>query len=588
MKHKRAVDLEMNHRGRYRAGLVPRVNTRVSIGCPPSILVLMCVFLIQGLAGEETHTPGTTLFKKILPSTSGIGWVHENAMSEERYLPETLGPGCAFFDYDNDGWVDVYLVQYGPSDFYTPEKPLSNALYRNNGDGTFSNVTKQAGVSGGHFGMGVAAADYDNDGDTDLHITAYGRSILYGNQGNGTFRDITLKSGLEASGWTTSSVWFDYDNDGKLDLFLCSFVRYSLDDLVLCGNNLLGRNYYCIPTKFEPTPSLLFRNNGDGTFTEVGYKSDIGRSMGKALGVVATDINNDRLMDLFVANDTVQNFLFINRGNDQWEEVGFSSEVGFSLNGKARSGMGVDAADFNDDGWQDLFVANVDQEMFALYQNEGDESFRDLSHPNQVAQATRLLSGWGLKFLDFDVDGDVDLFLANGHPDDMVDSYALQVTYEMPLLLFENVNGRLFDISQQAGAVFAEWFPARGLSVGDYDNDGRVDILVANNGREPILLKNMWGPENHWIGLKLVGKTCNRDGIGALIRWSVDGVVKGRLKTSGGSYLASHDQREVLGLGKVPKLDWIEIHWPAPSSRVQRFTDLPVDAYLTLTEGEVE
>ncbi len=546
------------------------------------------MLLIGDLNGGESDPPNTPLFKKIPPSTSGVVWVHENAMSEERYLPETLGPGCAFFDYDNDGWVDLYLVQYGPSDLYTPQKPVSSALYKNNGDGTFSDVTKKAGVAGRHFGMGAAAADYDNDGDTDLHVTAYGNAILYENRGDGTFRDVTEHSGLAAPGWTTSSAWFDYDNDGRLDLFLCSFVRYSLDVLVLCGNNLLGRNYYCIPTNFEPTPSLLFRNNGDGTFTEVGHKSDIGRSMGKALGVVTTDINNDRLMDLFVANDTVQNFLFANRGNDQWEEIGFSSEVGFSLNGKARSGMGVDAADFDQDGWQDLFVANVDQEMFALYQNQQDELFRDLSHPNQIAQATRLLSGWGLKFLDFDVDGDIDLFLANGHPDDMIDSYSLQVTYEMPFVLFENVDGRLRDISKRAGPVFAEKFPARGLTVGDFNNDGRVDIVVANNGREPVVLKNNWGADHHWIGLRLVGKTGNRDGIGALIRWSVDGVVRSRLKISGGSYLASHDQREVLGLGKVAKLDWVEIRWPAPSSEVQRFEDLPVDAYVTLTEGETE
>lgn len=512
--------------------------------------------------------------------------MHENAMSPERYLPETLGPGCSFFDYDNDGLVDLYLVQYGPSDFYTPKKPLTNALYRNNGDGTFSDTTDKAGVSGGNFGMGATAADYDNDGDSDLYITAYGRPILYQNQGNGTFKDVTENAGLDFSGWTTSATWFDSNNDGWLDLFLCSFVRYSLDDLVLCGSNELGRNYYCIPTNFEPTPSLLFRNNGNGTFTEVGRGSDIGRSMGKALGVVATDINNDRLMDLFVANDTVQNFLFANRGNDQWEEIGFSSEVGFSLNGKARSGMGVDAADFNEDGWQDLFVANVDQEMFALYRNEKEELFRDLSHPNQVAQSTRLLSGWGLKFIDFDVDGDMDLFLANGHPDDMVNSYSLQVTYEMPLLLFENVNGQYRDISQRAGSIFKEKFPSRGLTVGDYNNDGRVDIVVANNGQEPILLKNKWGKGNHWIGLKLVGRLCNRDAIGALIRWSVKGVVRSRLKTSGGSYLASHDHREILGLGNTDDLDWIEVQWPAPSSRVQMFKDLPVDTYLTLTEGE--
>ena len=557
----------------------------VSSTRPPRLpLLFLAAFLTFALSASATATPRTDLFTKIPSSSSGIVWVHENAMSEMRHLPETLGPGCAFFDYDNDGWMDLYLVNYGPSDFFAPAKSLSNALYRNNGDGTFSDVTSKASVAAGSFGMGAAAADYDNDGDADLYVTAYGRAILYENQGDGTFSDVTRRAGLAAPGWTTSAAWFDYDGDGWLDLFVCSFVKYQVDNPVRCGNNQLGKNYYCIPTFFEPTPSLLFRNNGDGTFAEVGAKTDVGRSLGKALGVVATDINNDRRMDLFVANDTVQNFLFVNRGDGRWDEVGFLAEVGFSANGKARSGMGVDAADYDQDGRQDLFVANVDQEMFALYRNQGNELFRDLSHPNQVAQSTRLLSGWGLKFLDFDVDGDMDLFLANGHPDDMIASYSLQVTYAMPLLLFENVDGRFRDISKGAGAVFAEKYPARGMTVGDVDNDGRVDVLVANNGQAPVLLRNRWGAGNHWIGLKLVGKNCNRDAVGALIRWSADGLVRSRLKTSGGSYLASHDPREVLGLGQADKLDWVEVQWPAPSNRVQRFEDLPVDTYVTLNE----
>ena len=558
----------------------------VSSSAAPSRLprLFLAAFLALGSGASGTTAPKTDLFTKIPPASSGIAWVHENAMSEMRHLPETLGPGCAFFDYDNDGWMDLYLVNYGPSDFFAPERPLGNALYRNNGDGTFSDVTRQAGVAAGSFGMGAAAADYDNDGDADLYVTAYGRAILYENQGDGTFRDTTRDAGLAAPGWTTSAAWFDHDGDGWLDLFVCSFVKYQVDNPVRCGNNKLGKNYYCIPTFFEPTPSLLFRNNGDGSFAEVGLKSDIGRSLGKALGVVATDINNDRRMDLFVANDTVQNFLFVNRGDGRWDEIGFLAEVGFSANGKARSGMGVDAADYDQDGRQDLFVANVDQEMFALYRNQGNELFRDLSHPNQVARSTRLLSGWGLKFLDFDLDGDVDLFLANGHPDDMIASYSLQVTYAMPLLLFENVDGRFRNISEQAGAVFAEKYPARGMTGGGVDNDGRGDVLVANNGQAPVLLRNRWGGGNHWVGLKLVGKTCNRDAIGALIRWSAGGVVRSRLKTSGGSYLASHDPREVLGLGKAAKPDWVEVHWPPPSNRVRRFENLPIDTYVTLTE----
>src|SRR5688572_1763030 len=292
-----------------------------------------------------------TVFQSLSPQETGITWVHDNAMSPGRFLPETCGAGCAFIDYDGDGWMDLYLVNSGPSDFYSPAKPIKNALYKNNRDGTFTDVTEQAGVPGGTFGMGVAVGDYDNDGHADMIVTAYGRPTLYHNNGNGTFTDVTKASGLDIPGWTTSAVWFDYDNDGKLDLFLCSFVEFSGKANVVCGDNKLGRRYYCIPRVFKPTPSLLFKNNGNGTFTKTSTSTDIERALGKALGVVATDINGDGLMDLFVANDTVQNFLFANRGPDptgqtKWEELGLSAEVAFSANGQPRSGMGVDSADF--------------------------------------------------------------------------------------------------------------------------------------------------------------------------------------------------------------------------------------------------
>jgi hypothetical protein len=527
------------------------------------------------------------LFEEVPSSTSGITWVHENAMSADRYLPETMGPGVAFLDYDNDGWVDIFLVNSGASDFYKPGRPLKNALYKNNRNGTFTDVTDAAGVAGGkEFGMGCTIADYDNDGYPDILVTAYGRCTLYHNNGNGTFSDVTEKSGLAAPGWTTSGVWFDYDNDGKLDLFLCSFVQFSLASNVFCGDNKLGKRFYCIPRVFKPTPSLLFHNNGDGTFREVSAGTDIQRAMGKALGAVATDINGDGLMDLFVANDTVQNFLFANRGKGKWDEIALAAEVGFSANGTPRSGMGVDAADVNGDGKQDLFVANVDQEMFSLYKNDGNEFFSDVAGPNGVAQATRLLSGWGLKLFDYDNDGFVDLFLANGHPDDMIESYSQQVRYKEPLVLFHNDGTKLANVSDQGGPAFQKLFPARGLAVGDYDNDGRVDVLVGNNGGPPLLLRNHAGEGNHWIGVRLQGTTCNRDAIGATITWSVNGKTRSRLKTHGGSYLSSHDMREVLGLGAAAKADWVEIKWPQPSGRVERLTDVPVDRYVTIVEGK--
>ena len=340
---------------------------------------------------------------------------------------------------------------------------------------------------------------------------------------------------------------------------------------------------------FRGTASFLYHNNGDGTFTQVQKGTDIEHSLGKGLGVVATDINNDGLMDLFEANDTVQNFLFINRGkarNGKWqfEEAALAAEVGYSEGGQARSGMGVDAADVFNSGYQDLFVANVDQEMFSLYRNAKNETFRDAAHVNGVAQSTRLLSGWGLKFFDYDNDGAVDLILANGHPDDMIENYSAQVRYKEPILLFHQENGKLRDVSAEAGPAFRKSYPARGLAAGDFDNDGLIDILIATNGGAPVLLKNRSGAGNNWLGLKLEGVHCNRDAIGARIRWSAGGVVRSRLKNSGGSYLSSHDPREVLGAGKADKIDWVEITWPRPSGRVQKIENPPMNRYMVISE----
>ena len=532
------------------------------------------------------------LFAEVPASASGIDWVHNNAMSPEHYLPETLGPGCAFLDFDNDGWMDIFLVNSGPCDFWKPAKPVRNALYKNNRNGTFTDVTEHAGVAGAYFGMGVAVGDYDNDGWPDIFVTAYGQCILYKNNHDGTFTDVTEKAGLATPGWTTSAVWLDYDNDGKLDLFVCSFVDYGGKHKFECGDNKIGKAYYCIPRVFKPTPSFLYHNNGDGTFTEVSKGTDIAKALGKGLGVVATDVNNDGRTDLFVSNDTVQNFLFMNRGPDpggswKWEEIALQAGVGFSESGQARSGMGVDAADLSGNGWQDLFVANVDHEMFSVYQNNKDETFLDVAQANSVARATRLLSGWGLKYFDYDNDGAVDLILANGHPDDMIDQYSMQVTYKEPILLFhQGEDHKLHDVSEEAGPAFRKHFPARGLAVGDYDNDGAVDVLVGNNGEAPLLLKNDAAKGNNWAGLKLEGVQCNRDAVGAKIYWTAGGKKRYRLKNNGGSYLSSHDPREVLGVGSSEKIEEIEIHWPAPSKQVDRLKAIPMKRYSRVVEGK--
>ena len=552
-------------------------------------LFIYLIVVTSASLGLAMYSVGSVLplFEEHPPAKSGIVWIHDNARSEKRYLPETMGPGAAFFDYDNDGWMDIYLVSYGPCDFFKPSKPLHSALYKNNRDGTFTDVAAKAGVNGSIFGMGAAAGDYDSDGYVDLLVTAYDHSpVLYRNNGDGTFTDVSSKSGIETQSWSTSAVWFDYDNDGRLDLFICSFVDYGLGRHIFCGDNKLGRAYYCIPSVFKPTPSYLFHNNGDGTFTDVSKPSGISKSLGKALGVVATDINNDGGMDLFVANDTVQNFLFVNRGNGKFEETGLMAEVAYSEDGRPRSGMGVDSADFNSDGWPDLFVANVDQERFSIYQNNKDETFRDQAMTTGIGPATLLLSGWGLKFFDFDNDGFMDLFLANGHPDDMVDVNMTKVTYKEPLLLFRQENRKFVNISVEAGPAFQTQFAARGMALGDYDNDGRSDVLVANNGEAPLLLHNNGGKDQHWLGIRLVGTQSNRDGIGARLTWSVGGVQHSRLKAAGGSYLSSHDPREILGLNKATKIDWLEVKWPGANGKIEKFAEVPVDRYLVISEGK--
>jgi hypothetical protein len=537
------------------------------------------------IAAQTSPTVSRPLFEEVSASVSGITWRHVNGRSPEYYLPETTGAGCAFLDYDNDGWMDIYLVNSGRCDFFSPNPPLHNALYHNNRDGTFTDVTEKAGVAGGGYGMGVAVGDYDGDGWPDLYVTQYGRSILYHNNGDGTFTDATQKAGLGAPGWASSAVWFDYDNDGRLDLFVCRFVDFDKSKNKFCGNTKTGERYYCIPTTYEPARSWLFHNDGDGTFTDVSLESGIGKVLGKAWGVVATDVNNDGRMDLFVANDTMANYLFVNQGGRKFQEMGLEAGVAYSQDGRTRSGMGVDSADFDQDGWQDLFVTNVDQEMYSVYHSNHDITFDDMADRMGLGRVTRLMSGWGVKFFDYDNDGNVDLFIANGHPDDKIEKHSTNVFYKEPLLLFHNNGRTLENVSAAAGPAFTKSFAARGMAIGDFNNDGAVDVLIAVNDRAPVLLRNVAASGNHWLGVRLVGKKSNLDGIGARITWQAGDLKRSRLKVGGGSYLSSHDPREVLGIGKRTRIDKLEIRWPQPSGRVETFTDVPTDCYITITEG---
>jgi hypothetical protein len=537
--------------------------------------------LSRGALGQAV--PQLPVFEEIPPSVSGIHWIHNGARSPQKYLPEATGPGCAFLDYDQDGWLDIYLVNSGKCDFFTPEQPLRNALYRNNRDGTFTDVTEKAGVGAGGFGMGAAVGDYDNDGFPDLYVTQYGRSILYHNNGDGTFTDVTRNAGVGVEGWASNAVWFDYDNDGRLDLFVGQFAAF--DKASGCGISSDGKRHYCIPRTFPSTPSWLFHNNGDGTFRDVSKESGIAASLGKAWGVVATDVNNDGRMDLFVANDTVGNFLFLNRGDGKLEEVGLRADIAYSADGRPRSGMGVDSADFDQDGWMDLFVSNIDEEIFSLYRNNHDGVFDDQAMRLGVGMATRWMSGWGVKFIDYDNDGNLDLFLVNGFPDDLVEDFSSRVKYHEPLLLFQNTGGRYKNVSEQSGPVFGKSFSARGMAVGDFNNDGGIDVLVAVNDGAPILLRNNVGKQNHWLGVQLVGTKANRDAVGARLTYQAGDLTRSRMKIGGGSFLSSHDPRMLLGLGSHPNVDSLEVHWPQPGAAVERFANLPADRYVTIVEG---
>ena len=548
----------------------------------PNVCALPGTLLRSRPPKKTTHGP---LFEEVASTTSGISWRHVNGRSPEYYLSETTGAGCAFLDYDNDGWMDIYLINSGKCDFFAPVPPLRNALYHNNRDGTFTDVTEKAGVMGGGYGMGVAVGDYNADGWPDLYVTQYARSILYHNNGNGTFTDVTDKAGVAAPGWASSAVWFDYDNDGRLDLFVCRFVDYDKSKNKFCGDEKTGERFYCIPRVYMPAASWLFHNNGDGTFTDVSAESGIAKALGKAWGVVATDVNNGGWMDLFVANDTVANFLFVNTHHGKFEEKALEAGVAYNQSGRERSGMGVDSADFDQDGWQDLFVTNVDQEMYSIYRNNHDLTFEDMAGQMGLGRLTRLMSGWGVKFFDYDNDGNMDLFIANGHPDDKIELHSSRVGYKEPLLLFRNTGRTLENVSDAAGPAFAQSFAARGMAIGDFNNDGAVDVLVAINNGPPLLLKNVAAPENHWLGVRLIGKKSNPDAIGAKMTWQSGDLKRNRLKVGGGSYLSSHDPREVLGIGASKKIDRLEIRWPPPSERVETFTDLPTDRYITIVEG---
>ena len=517
---------------------------------------------------------------------AGITFRHDNAASPEKYLIETMGSGCGWIDYDQNGLLDFYLVNGAATRVYTPKQPLRSALYRNNGDGTFTDVTEKAGVGAeGLFGMGVAVGDYDNDGFPDLLVAGYGRCILYHNNGDGTFTDVTAHAGVQNAGlWASSAAWFDYDNDGKLDLIIVNYVDWSPEHNFYCGDRGPGMRSYCHPDDFHPQPSTLFHNNGDGTFTDVSKSSGIGSKAGNGLGVVTFDYDDDGWQDIFVANDHMPNYLFHNNRDGTFREVGYLAGVSVSADGQFEAGMGTDAADTTGSGRLDLIVAHLDMQLARVYQNLGDGTFEDATFRSKLSYATYHISTFGARFMDYDNDGWRDLFMANGHVLDNIERYHADVKYEEPKIMFRNRGHGVFEnVSDKLGADFLLPRVSRGAAIADFDNDGDLDILVNNLGQAPQLLRNDGGNSNHWLEIFLIGTKSNRDGVGARVKVSAGDLVLYDQRKGGMSYQSAQDPRLHFGLGQRTNVDSIEITWP--SGIVTKLANLKCDQIVTVKEG---
>ena len=523
-----------------------------------------------------------------ITSASGIHFNYLSSHTPKHYLPETMGPGVTLFDYDNDGRLDIFLVNGAPLQDPTPKGSIPqktgptywNRLYHQKPDATFEDVTEKAGLQGVGYGMGVAVGDYDNDGFEDLYVTAYGGNKLYHNNGDGTFTDVTQKAGVAGSGWSTSAAWADRDNDGLLDLVVLRYLQWDFDD-IWCGEHKEGYRAYCHPDVFQPISPLVYHNDGNGQFTEVSKKIGISKP-GKGLGIAIADYDRDGHIDLFVANDSMVEFLYHNKGDGTFEEVGLLSEVAVDGDGRTYAGMGVDFADYNNDGFPDLIITDLANQRYALYLNSRDSTFSYTSFTSGVARATMTHSGWGVRFLDYDNDGWKDLLIAQGHDLDTVELSYPNLHYREPMLLLRNTSKEFVDVSAASGAVFSQPWLSRGMAIGDIDNDGRLDAVVTTNDGPIHILHNETPTQNHWLLLKLVGHKSNRDGIGAEVKLITAKGPQFATVSTAGSYLSSSDKRVHFGLGSEPSAQSIEIRWP--SGITQTLKNVRADQILTVEE----
>ena len=521
-------------------------------------------------------------------SRLGINFQYRSSHTSRKYLLETMGAGVALFDYDNDGRLDIFLVNGAPLGDPTPKGTIPqktgpeywNRLYHQKPDGTFEDVTQRAGLQGVGYGMGVAVGDYDNDGFEDLYVTAYGGNRLYHNNGNGTFTDVTLTAGVAGSGWSTAAAWIDLDGDGFLDLVVLRYLDWDFDDL-WCGEHKEGYRAYCHPDHFKPISPLVYHNNKNGTFTEIGEKAGLSKPT-KGLGLAIADYDRDGHIDFFVANDSMMEFLYHNKGDGTFEDVALVSEVAVDIDGRTYAGMGVDFADYNNDGWPDLVVTDLANQRYALYLNNGDGSFNYVSPNAGLAQMTLAHSGWGVRFLDYDNDGWKDLLIAQGHDLDTIELNFPHLHYREPMLLARNTGHGFVDVSAQSGSVFAQPWVARGLAIGDLDNDGRLDAVVTTNDGPVHVLHNQTQTRNHWLLLKLVGHSSNRDAIGAEVEIVTAAGSQFATVSTASSYLSASDKRVHFGLGGDNTAQRIDIRWP--SGIRQTIKEVAADQILQIDE----
>lgn len=520
---------------------------------------------------------------------AGIKFRHNNGAYGKKYLPETTGSGCAWLDYDNDGWQDALLINSmdfadAPPQAKKPRRSVM-ALYHNNQNGTFTDVTTAAGLAKPMYGLGAAIGDYDNDGYVDIFVTALGQNYLFRNQGNGKFADVTAKVGLDKEKeFSSSAAWLDYDKDGKLDLFVCNYVDWVLEKDLHCSLDGTNKSY-CTPESYKGQSSRLYRNTG-GKFTDVSEQTGIYDPTGKALGVAVADFNKDGWPDIFVANDTQPNKLYKNSGNGTFSETGVTAGVAFSEEGKARAGMGTDFADYDGSGYPSLIVGNFSNEMLGVYHNEGKSGlFIDEAPSSTIGQATLLSLTFGLFFFDYDLDGKPDIFLANGHVADDINKVQPKITYAMAPKLFHNEGKRKFtEATRKAGKPFAKPIVARGAAYADYDNDGDQDILVTTNGGPAYLLRNEGGNQQRFVRFKTVGDKANRDGIGAKITVVLaDGSKQWQVVHSGSSYCSQSELPLTFGLGRNEKIERVEVEWP--SGKVEKLPAVAVNQLHVLKEG---